>query len=100
MVASESKDTDVPSLVSILYVKNIYRIMTAIYLVLGTTLIAVLVRSFQEIIDYEFSNVTGGHYNDKFNEHMVYNSCSEIIFDDVTPSSINSRNQSKHTDIQ
>ncbi|KAK4475105.1 hypothetical protein MN116_002194 [Schistosoma mekongi] len=29
MVASESKDTDVPSLVSILYVKNIYRIMTA-----------------------------------------------------------------------
>ncbi|KAH8867627.1 Potassium channel subfamily K member 6 [Schistosoma japonicum] len=75
-------------------------VASEIYLVLGTTLIAVLVRSFQEIIDYEFSNVTGGHYNDKFNEHMVYNSCSEIIFDDVTPSSINSRNQSKHTDIQ
>ncbi|CAH8648099.1 unnamed protein product [Heterobilharzia americana] len=32
--------------------------MTAVYLVLGTTLVTVLVRSFREIIDYEFTNVT------------------------------------------
>ncbi|CAH8651104.1 unnamed protein product [Schistosoma intercalatum] len=98
MVASESKDSSASSLVTILYVKNIYRIMTAIYLVLGTTLIAVLVRSFQEIIDYEFSNVTGGYFDEKFSEHMAHNSCLELLFDDTTPSQ-NCRNQLNHRDM-
>ncbi|CAI2735232.1 unnamed protein product [Schistosoma spindalis] len=98
MVASESKDSSTSSLVTILYVKNIYRVMTAIYLVLGTTLIAVLVRSFQEIIDYEFSNVTGGYYDKKFGEHMAQNSCSELFFDDTTPSQ-NCINQLNHKDM-
>lgn len=98
MVASESKDSSVSSIVTILYVKNIYRVMTAIYLVLGTALIAVLVRSFQEIIDYEFLNVTGGYYEEKFDEHMAQNSCSELFFDDTTPSQ-NRKSQLKHRDI-
>ncbi|CAH8679772.1 unnamed protein product [Schistosoma rodhaini] len=98
MVASESKDSNVSSIVTILYVKNIYRVMTAIYLVLGTTLIAVLVRSFQEIIDYEFLNVTGGYYDEKFGEHIAQNPCSELFFDDTTPSQ-NRKSQLKHRDI-
>ncbi|CAH8668986.1 unnamed protein product [Schistosoma margrebowiei] len=98
MVASESKDSSASSLVTILYVKNIYRVMTAIYLVFGTTLIAVLVRSFQEIIDYEFSNVTGGYFDEKFSEHMAHNSCLELFFDDTTPSQ-NCRNQLNHRDM-
>lgn len=55
-------------------------------------------RSFQEIIDYEFSNVTGGYFDEKFSEHKAHNSCLELLFDDTTPSQ-NCRNQLNHRDM-
>ncbi|CAH8666802.1 unnamed protein product [Heterobilharzia americana] len=58
LVPSQDGKSNTPNYLSQSYVKNIYKIMTAVYLVLGTTLVTVLVRSFREIIDYEFTNVT------------------------------------------
>ncbi|KAF8563843.1 hypothetical protein P879_11241 [Paragonimus westermani] len=87
LVPSGSDSTDEQRSDLLLYITRAYTILTTIYLLLGTTLVLLVSRVFEEVLIYELDTVWIGQGSPLLHNHTLGSISSEAAFGTPAPTS-------------